>query len=111
MDKLAHGDWQGQFTARLLMHKIERNAGHLAAVVAKLEDNDAHVRFWAMHALGKLKPVSLEEHSEAITMVATSDEDEEVREIAAKVLAKLKGEEYVRRCDRAPWTRESYEVE
>ena len=83
-------DVEVQIAARVVMHKLEPAAGHMDAVVAKLEDSDWHVRQAAVQTLGELDLASLAQHEQAIAKAAMEDEDKDVRDAADEVLAKLR---------------------
>ena len=68
---------------------LTTSAGHMDAVIARLEDSDYYVRGTAVETLGKLEPAALAQHEQAIAKAAEEDEDSDVRRAAANVLAKL----------------------
>ena len=86
--KLEDFNWQVQMAARVVMHKLEPAAGHMDAVVAKLEDSEKIVRYYAVETLGELDVATLAQHGAAL--VAKLDDSEKiVRQAAAQSLGKL----------------------
>ena len=70
------------------MHKLEPAAGHMDAVVAKLEDPDEDVRVVAVQTLGKLEPAALAQHGAAL-VARLEDSYGWVRKAAVETLGKL----------------------
>ena len=79
-----------QFAARFAMHKLEPAAGHMDAVVARLEDSGWGVREAAVQTLGMLDAAALAPHEQALDKAASDDEDDDVRVAAAELLARLR---------------------
>ena len=77
-----------QIAARVVMHKLEPAAGHMDAIVAKLEDSAWLVRRAAVRTLGELQPPALAQHGAAL-VARLKDLDEGVRYWAVKTLGKL----------------------
>ena len=82
-----------QTAAHGVLHKIEPAAGHIDAVVAKLEDSKWYMRQAAVQALGQLPPQELTKHKAALQQVAKEDKDGDVRKAAAEALLKLQASE------------------
>ena len=68
--------------------RLARARSVAAAVVARLEDSDAGVRWVALQTLGKLKAVVLAQHSPAIVALLENS-DSHMRVAAVQALGKL----------------------
>jgi len=90
-------DWRDQLmvqiAARVVMHKLEPGAGHISAIAAMFEVSSWEVRQAAVWTLGELDVAVLAQHEQVVaelTLTAEGDEDENVRDAANTVLAKLR---------------------
>ena len=78
-----------QMTAHVVLHKIEPTAGHIAAILSRLEDSEWSVRLAVVRALGKLEPLELANYAEALQKRANKDLNSDVRDAATKALLQL----------------------
>jgi len=81
-------DYDVQIAARVVMHKLEPAAGHMDAVVAKLEHSYWGVRNAAVEALSKLDSAALAQHGAAL-VAKLEDPVSSVRRTAVETLGKL----------------------
>ena len=91
LQKLAEQDAEAvvQMTAHVVLHKIEPTAGHIAAILSRLEDSEWSVRLAVVRALGKLEPLERANYAEALQKRANEDLDSGVRDAAREALVQL----------------------